>query len=167
MCMYCRNCGTEVKETDKFCANCGNPIYEDGFESAKRAAKEQFDNITDTEDHTATYDPKDIEENKILALFAYLGILILVPIFAGKESPYAKFHISQGVNLIIAEIAVSLLTGITVFFVWIPALPEIMGAIGSVAGVVLSILMIIGIINAVTGKAKELPLIGNWDIFSF
>lgn len=165
--MYCRNCGKEVNENDKFCSSCGNPTRGDGFESAKRAAKEQFDNITDTEDHTASCDEADIEDNKILSLFAYLGILILVPIFVAPESKYTKFHVSQGVNLIIAELVVSVLTAITSFFVWVPLLPEIMGAVASIAGVVLSVLIIIGIINAVTGKAKELPIVGKWKIVNF
>lgn len=165
--MYCRNCGKEVNENDKFCSSCGKPTRDDGFESAKRAAKEQFDNITDTEDYTNSCLPEDIEDNKILSLFAYLGILILVPIFAAPESKYTKFHVSQGVNLIIAELVVTVLTSITAFFVWVPLLPEIMGAVASIAGVVLSVLMIIGIINAVTGKAKELPIIGKWKIVNF
>ncbi len=165
--MYCRNCGKEVNENDKFCSYCGNPTRDDGFESAKRAAKEQFDNITDTEDYTASYTPEDIEDNKILSLFAYLGILILVPIFAAPESKFTKFHVSQGVNLIIAELVVSILTAITSFFVWVPVLPELMGAVASIAGIVLSVLVIIGIINAVTGKARELPIVGKWKIVNY
>ncbi len=165
--MYCRNCGKEVNENDKFCSSCGNPTRDDGFESAKRAAKEQYNNLTDTQDYTASYDEADIEENRILSLFAYLGILILVPIFAAPESKYTKFHVSQGVNLIIAELVVSVLTAITSFFVWVPLLPEIMGAVASIAGVILSVLLIIGIINAVTGKAKELPIVGKWKIVNY
>lgn len=166
--MYCRNCGKEVNESDKFCPHCGNQTHDDGFESAKRTVKEQFDNITDTEDHTSYCEQQDIDDNKIIALFAYLGIFILVPLFAGKDSRFAKFHVAQGVNLIIAEVAYSVIAAIVTFaFSWVPLVSGILEFAVGVLAILLSVLVIIGIINAVTGKAKELPLIGKWKIVNY
>jgi len=33
---------------------------------------------------------KDAEDNKIMGILAYLGILVLVPILAAKESPFKE-----------------------------------------------------------------------------
>ena len=31
--MYCKNCGRELAENEKYCAHCGTPTNEDLFES--------------------------------------------------------------------------------------------------------------------------------------
>ena len=36
--------------------------------------------------------PEDVQNNKVFAILAYIGILVLVPIFAAKESKFARFH---------------------------------------------------------------------------
>ena len=46
-------------------------------------------------------DPDDAEKNKIFGILAYLGILCLVPIFAAKDSPFAKYHANQGLVLLL------------------------------------------------------------------
>ena len=33
---------------------------------------------------------------KTLALEAYLGILVLAPLFGAKKSPFVRFHVNQG-----------------------------------------------------------------------
>ena len=167
--MYCKNCGKEVLETEKFCPFCGAALEEkDSFESAKETAKNTFNEFNDTDEHTVEFEEQDIADNKVLSLFAYLGILILVPVFGAKNSRYAKFHISQGVNLIIADLVVSAVSGILGATLGSVA---ILGTIINVAiaalSLVLVILTIIGIVNAATGKAKELPIIGSWKIVKY
>ena len=49
-----------------------------------------------TTDSTYEFDQKDIEQNKVMALLSYLGILVLVPLLGAKGSKYARFHTSQG-----------------------------------------------------------------------
>ena len=109
-------------------------------------------------DHTAEFDAADIQKNKVLSLFSYLGILLLIPLFAAKDSKYAKFHVNQGLWLLIAEVATSVLMAATGF---IPVLGTIVAIICWVCDVVLLVYAIIGIVNAVTGKAKEVPFVGK------
>ena len=40
-------------------------------------------------------DAEDAEKNKVMGILAYLGILVLVPILAAKDSPFAKYHANQ------------------------------------------------------------------------
>ena len=47
---------------------------------------------------------KNGDQEKVLAVLAYLGILVLVPIFMGKKSKYVRFHSNQGLILLIGEV---------------------------------------------------------------
>ncbi|MBQ9468118.1 MAG: DUF4870 domain-containing protein [Clostridia bacterium] len=114
--------------------------------------------ILDTPDYTAQFTKEDVESNKVMAILAYIGILVLVPIFAAKESKFARFHANQGlVFLIVAVIAgaVSGIFGLIPYVGWI---------VGSAIGVCTLLLMIFGIVNAAQGRAKELPIIGKFRI---
>ena len=116
--------------------------------------KEEVKEVLVTPDTTASFDPEDINKNKIFAILAYLGILVLVPIFAAKDSKFAKFHANQGLLLFIAEIAGSVIS-------IIPILGTLVSFVVSIACFALAI---IGIINAAKGEAKELPVIGKYEI---
>ena len=119
--------------------------------------------LNNTPDTTAQFDNEDIEKNKILALFSYLGILLLIPLLAAKDSKFARFHVNQGLVLLICEIVVGIVTSILgAILGFIPVAGALLSSLISlVVGVVDIVLVIIGIINAVNGKAKELPIIGK------
>ena len=88
-----------------------------------------------------------------------------------------KFHANQGVVLLITEAAgsaviwiVSLIFGIlanlgsTFLAVIFGILSFLVGLISFVFGVACFVCLILGVINALNGKAKELPLIGKVKI---
>lgn len=114
--------------------------------------------VNNVVDETAQMDPQDIENNKVISLFSYIGILFLIPLLAAKDSRYARFHANQGIILFIFAIIVNIVIAILGL---IPVVGLIIGWVLSIAELVL---LIIGIVNAVTGKAKELPLIGKIKI---
>lgn len=116
--------------------------------------KEEVKEVLVTPDTTASFDQADINNNKIFAILAYFGILVLVPIFAAKDSKFAKFHANQGLLVFIAEIAGSVISVI-------PVLGTLVSFVVSIACFALAI---IGIINAAKGEAKELPIIGKYQI---
>jgi len=89
---------------------------------------------------------KDIQENKIFAVLAYLGILVLVPLLAKKESKFAMFHAKQGLVLLIGWVISWILS-----FVFI----------GFILDVIMIVFSIWGIVNAASGKYAKLPLIGD------
>lgn len=96
------------------------------------------------------FDSEDIEKNKVMAVLAYLGILFLIPLFAAKESKFARFHTNQGFILFIASFIIWLITCIMSWF--------------KIFQIAVVIFVILGIINAVKGEAKELPFIGKFQI---
>ena len=127
--------------------------------------------LNNTADTTTQFDPKDIEQNKTMALLAYLGPLVFVPMFAAKESKFARFHSNQGLILLIAMIAWAIIYRILMAIfrsillnsgAW--GTYSLIGTILSLVYIIFTILAIIGIVNSLNGKAKELPLIGKFKI---
>ncbi|MBO4407433.1 MAG: hypothetical protein J5849_07000 [Clostridia bacterium] len=112
----------------------------------------------DTKDTTSSFKKEDVEKNKTLSILAYLSWLVLIPLFAAKDSPFARFHCNQGIVLAIAEIAVGLVLGLLGM---IPYVGWVFTILGSLVGLVCLLLAVFGIVNAANGKAKELPLVGG------
>ena len=99
-----------------------------------------------------------MEGNKLLAAISYIGILFLVPLLAAKDDAFARFHANQGLVLFIANIAAAIAGFILGF---IPVIGVIVAWIIRIA---LFVLMILGIINALKGEMKPLPLIGGIEM---
>lgn len=98
-------------------------------------------------------DPADVSSNKVMAILAYFGILVLIPIFAAKDSKFARYHSNQGLILLICAVvayAIGKIPGLG-FLMWI-------------LDVAILVFAIIGIVHAAKGEAKPLPLIGKFRI---
>ena len=168
---FCPNCGTQIEDGKRFCPNCGTqieapaappaPSFDDGPYQAQVVPEEQLPpaetqqdfgskvaSINNTPDTTGDFDPNDVKNNKVMAVLAYFGILVLIPILAAKDSPFARYHANQGLLLFILDIIVIILG-------------KIVGILGTIGGLIVFILFIIGIVNAAQGRAKELPVIGK------
>lgn len=151
----CAKCGQPVEDGEKFCKSCGAAVGSEENNQQDLGAK--IAQLNNTEDTTKDYDNSDIESNKVMAVLAYIGILVLVPILAAKNSKYARFHANQGLVLFIAEIIYNFVSAI-IRAVLPLAVVNILLLVISALFLVLSI---IGIVNAATGKATELPVIGK------
>ena len=118
--------------------------------------------LMQSEDFTKNYDIQDINANKPMGILSYIGILVLVPLFVAKDSPFARFHTNQGLVLLISNVVFSTALGIVRGI--LSAVSHHLNFISSILSmgyILLFILFILGIVNAATGKAKELPVIGS------
>jgi len=104
---------------------------------------------------------KDAEDNKFMAFFAYWGILFLIPYLAAKDSPFARFHANQGCVLFIMAIAIWVLG---LIFAFIPGIGWILAILTNLLYLVVFVFAILGIINALKGEKKELPIIGKYTV---
>ncbi len=94
------------------------------------------------------------QKNIGMAVLCYFGILVLIPLLTdAKKDPYVKFHIKQGLVLLIVGV-------VTLFISMIPILGWI---VGFILWIIIFVLFIIGLINAIGGKEKELPIIGQYS----
>ena len=120
-----------------------------------------INNFNETPDYTTSFDPADVQANKPMGVLAYLGILVLIPLFAAKNSPFARFHCNQGIVLALAEVLAGIVLGIGRK---LPLIGWIFRLVGSLASVLWIVLAVIGIVNAINGRAKELPIVGGFQI---
>ena len=100
--------------------------------------------------------------DKVYGILAYIGILVLVPLLAGKTQ-FARFHANQGLVLFIADIILGVCISITSLVLSpLGIVGAILGGIVSgVLGLVVFIMVIMGIINAANSEMKPLPVIGG------
>ena len=164
---FCSKCGAQLNEGEKFCSSCGAPIGDTAKENANPTQPAQTDfsqkiaGLNNTADTTAEYDAQDIQNNKVMAILAYLSWLVLVPLFAAKESKFARFHCNQGLVLAIAEIILWIVLGLLDN---IPYIGWLFGLLNGLFSLICVVFAVIGIVNAANGKAKELPIIGKFKI---
>ncbi len=99
------------------------------------------------------FDPADVEKNKVMAGLAY--ILFFLPLIACPDSPFGRFHANQSLLLLIVCIAGNIILGIIPIIGWL-LLP--------LFNIAVFIFFIIGLVNGLQGKAKRLPLFGQYTI---
>ena len=101
---------------------------------------------------------KDIEAGKVCALLSYLlvGIIWYFVDEKMKKNSFVKFHVKQGLVLIIFSIIVSIVGSI---FWFIPFLGWV---IMDILNLAILVLAIVGIVNSLNGEKKELPVIGGF-----
>lgn len=110
----------------------------------------------DPSDHTAEYDEKDISDNKVVAMAAYiLGIVgIIIALIAAPESKYASFHARQALKLEIVTQLLVLVSLVLCFTFIVPIL-------GAIAAAVLYVVRVILFFQVCKGKAKDAPIVGK------
>jgi len=105
------------------------------------------------QENTTLFSKEDIEKNKVISALAYF--IFFLPLIACSDSPYGKFHANQGLMLFITAVVGNIILGIIPFLGWI-LLP--------IYSLLMFILAILGLVNALNGKAEELPVIGTYRI---
>jgi uncharacterized membrane protein len=152
----------------KFCPSCGAAVKGKATTVKGKAASTAVKQSAPAGQKAGS---KDAEENKVMAILAY--ILFFIPLLTGdhKKSPFVKFHANQGTVLFLASIifgiAFGIVYGIIVVVLLVVGAYRLMAVIGTILGLLWLaplVLCILGIVNAATGKMKPLPVIGRFTI---
>lgn len=167
MSKFCPSCGKELEDNAQFCDGCGAAQQAETTEqpnqqqqtappppNAQQAAPVQG---PAQEGYTAD----DIQKNKSMAALAY--IIFFLPLIVCPDSKYGRYHANQGLLVLIASIAggivlailSAIFTAISYYLIFLGSL------LYTVFYIAIVVLVIIGIMNAVNGKAKPLPVIGK------
>ena len=132
----------------------------------KTAAAAKKKTTTASKKATSSTTTRDAEANQAMAVIAYIGILCLIPLLTGdyKKSTFLKFHTNQGVVLFITNITLLISSWILAAIFGAMRLWVLIPFITTVVWIGILVLMILGIINAVNGVMKPLPVIGKFTI---
>ena len=110
---------------------------------------------TSTKKSTTKSASKPIENEKICVILQYFFPIGAIWFFVDekmKQSSLAKFHLKQSLVLVVLSIAIMILSFIVPFFV----------LVGWIFNLAILVLWILGLINAVNGVEKELPVVGKF-----
>ena len=87
-----------------------------------------------------------------MGVLVYLGILVIIPYLVAKDDSFVKFHIKQGLVLVVIEFIMWIL-GMILLPLWM---------LLAIINLGVFVLIIIGIVNVVQGKEQKLPLVGDF-----
>ena len=169
---FCKNCGNQLADDSAFCPNCGTPV--DNAQQTYQQEAPQQPNQQPVQPQVMNPDGSPLPGEKGLAWLAYVlwAPAFLVPLFVKKASEYCKFHVKQGATLWAVHITYYILQCIIgAIFGSLIVASRYNGAVIGInvslsvllwaGNIFLIVLAIIGIVNAATGKKKELPLISK------
>ncbi len=169
MSRICQNCNSEVSDDARFCSNCGaqqptTQNQQNGYarpeqEPVHRSTENQYQNRPAGDQPHAqaeyVFDYEDVEKNKVISALAYL--IFFLPLIAAPDSKFGRFHANQGLLLLILAIGGNIVLSL------VPFLGFFLEAVYSI---LMFILFLTGLINTLNGKARELPLIGQYRIIN-
>lgn len=169
----CPKCNTQVNDDAGFCTNCGVKFAEPQPAQPTYTAQQPVYTAPvaapriDPYDHTAEFDPKDIADNKVIAMLVYLlpVIGIIIALLANSTSKYVSFHLRQALKFLVIETLVPIALVVSAVINIIPFLGWAVYGLAIVAAFVLYIALfvvkIICFFSICNGKAKE-PAIIRW-----
>ena len=94
-----------------------------------------------------------INEGKTIAIISYITIIGTIIAFImnnDKHNSFAAFHIRQAIGLALLGVSVSILRNYIS-----------LGFVGNLLGIGVIVLLVIGLIGAIQGEEKRVPLLGD------
>ena len=117
---------------------------------------------TNTRPAVASITEAEIQDGKGMAILAY--ILFIIPLLAARDKKFAMFHTEQALVLLITWVVIYI--AFTILSIIISNISSTLGCGLSILSIIIwlafLVFWLIGLINAIGGKLKELPIIGQY-----
>ncbi len=139
---FCTKCGTQCEDAANNCPNCGT-----SFAAPVAVAQ------PDPNDHTAEFDPKDISENKVVAMLIYLAgaVGLIIAILLANTSKYVQFHVRTALKFTVVEMLLGII-----------AIVPVIGWLASGIGLIICVVLrIIAFFQICKGQAKDPAIISG------
>ncbi len=163
----CISCHHEIPDDARFCNNCGaqQPSGQQGAAQPQGAYQGQnagqgqnasqgtYQGQGSAPHANEVFTVEDVERNKVIAALGY--IIFFLPLIAAPESPFARFHANQSLLLLILSVAGNIILSV---------IPFINVVLAPLFSLLCFVLFIMGLVNTLNGKARELPVIGQYRI---
>ena len=105
--------------------------------------------------HDHGHNNQNNHDNKTaMGILSYLGPLVIISYLTSKDDPFVKFHIKQGLVLLVIDVIIWALGPMFFWSLW---------GIVQLIHLALFVLIVIGIINVIHKKQKELPVVGGFS----
>ena len=175
---FCSKCGVPVEEGAVKCRLCGAPIGKQEEISSEHTCAQQEDELQndgyaqqENEDADGGYvqqvnEPQNNENDqpsvksavansdRIFAVMSYVSFFVIVPILLRPNSRFVRFHVNQGLVLFLIDSFMMIISGMFGGM-------EIVVSILRVIECLCYALMFFGILTALQGREKALPIIGK------
>lgn len=93
------------------------------------------------------------QNTTLMSVLAYIGILVIIPYLMAKDDPVVKFHVKQGLVLVVIEVAM-----------WVAgSMVYMLAPLLMLVNIATLVLSIIGIVNVIQGNQKALPFVGQFS----
>ena len=151
----CPVCGNNLQDGTQQCPVCGTVLS--GYNPQQQYPQNVPVQRVDPKDHTAEFDAKDISDNKVMAMAAYiLGVFgIIIALLAANASPYAAFHVRQSIKLSVVSTLIGICTMVLFWTIIVPIA-------GAICLGILFVLRVIMFFQVCGGKAKEVPILSSF-----
>lgn len=117
---------------------------------------------TNTRPAVASITEADIQDGKTMAILAY--IFFLIPLLTSRDKKFAMYHTEQAIALWLAFIVIYI--AVTILVIIVGKISSSLGCVVSILGILpwiaYIVLWIMGLLNAIGGKVKELPVVGAY-----
>ena len=167
---YCSNCRNQLPDGATVCNHCGT-VYQKKIVSnntytatpGKKARKQiNWKDLLSFRNRSHEFYAYDTMDNRIFAGLSYIGLLAIIPLLLKRRSPYAMFHVNQGImNLVLTVL-------ILLFFSFIDGIffqNNMPFDYPTVFGYIFIGIEAFGIIQCIMGRAIEVPIFGKIKIF--
>ena len=87
---YCVKCGRQVEDSMNFCPSCGAQIPKEETHHTYEYGNGQYTQNQTEQRNFREQTVKEEGTDRVLAVLAYLGLLVFVPILSGSKSEFVR-----------------------------------------------------------------------------
>lgn len=176
---FCQFCGATIAMEAFICTACGRQVEQLGAQAQPQIVVENTNTNVNGGIGGAGGAAQSLDNEKLMAVLSYLGFLWLVPFLtkAHESSAFVKFHLNEGLKVLVcwlgygvARFLLGLVKITTTEEVWgipveVKTRPWFITLVITLLSIAVSALAIVGVINALTGKEKKLPLLDKLPVW--
>lgn len=184
---FCPACGAEIVASVNPGPQQNNAGVNAGFTANNAGNTNTNNGATDfvnknSTDSTSEFDQADIDANKAICGISYISILFFLPLVCCKNpanptepSKFGRFHANQALIVLLIGVIMgvfySVVSGVLnaiftksyygIIYETNTVVNIFIGILGFAVGIISVALLIFGLVNALSGKAKTIPFIGD------